>query len=211
MSEKHPKTAYAITTVILKPGVEAELDAAVRGAIPLLEARGVRLALAWTPMLGQYGKVVGIWEAASHADFLTAFSDPAVAACGEHLEALGTVTVELATMLVQPTRTLSAEERRGGVIASGNITLHPGKASHFVRIVEDAAAKMARHGAILLGSYHTLVGDRTRVLDVFWAPGATEAYTAVADPYWETQAVDLDWPGTMVGEHIDVSTELVFG
>lgn len=201
---------YAIVTLELKFGLDEEFTAAVTAVLPIIGSKGIRLVRSWTPIIGQYRKVVSIWEAASHAAFLEAFSDPLLACHAERLEALGTVTLELATALVEVPRNLQQESRKGGIIGTGTITIQPGKAKEFARIVADAVPQMERHGLSFYGSYQIQVGNRSRVLDVFWAPSASAVYEATSDPYWATQIVDLDWPGTLVSETVEVSTEIVF-
>lgn len=204
---------YAITTLHLRFNKDAEFDTLMRAVIPLLKKRGVKLVRAWTPAIGQYRKMVGVWEAATYDDFMTAFADPALAAYRERMEALGSAKVEFATILVAGTKTLSPEVRRKGVMATGTVTIQPGKAPQFAKIVEDSIRIMGKKGLVLDASYHTQIGDRNQVLDVWWAPDANAAYASVMDPDFGTQLVDLDWTGTLAGEGselAEVNTELFF-
>jgi hypothetical protein len=202
---------YAVSTLDLKWNRDKEFRSVLTEVIPLLREHGVRLVRGWISAIGQYRKVVGVWEAASHGDFLTAFADPKLAAYRDRLEALGSATMDFATLLVEGPRKISPDARRGGVICTGTVTIQPGQAAQFAKILVDSLPTMAGHGVILEASYHTQIGNRNRVLDVWWAPSANSVYSALSDPLLDAPAEVLDYSTAMAGELVEISTELHFG
>ncbi len=209
-SASESTTKFAIVTLDLKWTKDKEFRDVMTAVIPLLAKHGVKLVRCWIAAVGQYRKVVSVWEASTHGDFLTAFADPTLDNFRDRTNALGSATVEFASLLVAGPKKISPDARRHGVIVTGTVTIQAGAAPQFAKILVDSFPTMGRHGVILEASYHTEVGNRNRVLDLWWAPDANSVYAALADPVLDAPAADLDYSSTMAGELVEISTELTF-
>jgi hypothetical protein len=201
---------YAVVTLELKWTKDKEFRELMTAVIPHLAKHGVTLVRCWISAIGQYRKVVSVWDAPSHSEFLSALSDPMLEKYRDPANALGSATVDFASLLVTGPRKISPDARRHGVIVTGTVTIQPGMVEQFSKILVDSFPTMGRHGVILEASFHTEVGNRNRVLDLWWAPDANSVYQALSDPVLDAPAVNLDYSSTMAGELVEISTELTF-
>ena len=82
--------------------------------IPHLAKHGVTLVRCWISAIGQYRKVVSVWEAPSHSDFLAALSDPMLQKYRDPANALSSATIFASLIVRDPRRSA----RTPGVMAS---------------------------------------------------------------------------------------------